>query len=110
MDPCPRGILGILPDVFQKLKFTVSGRKHSRRFHSLFKASPVLTLKDDPRIVEFAASKINMKVQTPQEAKSVIHLLKYQIGHRQARAVVEKLGYKYKNKSTRALSRIKERE
>jgi len=93
-------ILGMFPDVFQKLKFTVSGRKHSRRFHSLFKTSPVLMLRDDPRVVEFAASKINMKVQTPQEAKSVIHLLKYQIGSRQARAVVEKLEYRYKKKAT----------
>jgi len=54
-------------------------------------------LRDDPRIIDFVASKIDMKVQTPYEAKSVIHLLKYQIGTRQARAVVERLGYQYKN-------------
>ena len=53
-------------------------------------------MRDDPRIVDFAASKINMKVKTPYEAKSVVQFLKYQIGYGQARAVVEKLGYRYK--------------
>jgi len=90
-------ILRMFPEIFQKLNFTVGRKKYHRRFHSLFKASPVLMLRDDPRIVEFVASKINMKVQTRYEAKSVIHLLKYQIGTLQARAVVEKLGYQYKN-------------
>ena len=53
-------------------------------------------LRDDPCIIDFVASKINMKVKTPYEAKSVVQLLKYQLGTRQARAVVEKLGYRYK--------------
>jgi len=91
-------ILRMFPEIFQKLNFTVSRRKHSRRFHSLFKASPVIMLRDDPRIVEFAASKINMKVKTPYEAKSVVQFLKYQIGSHRARAVVERLGYRYRNK------------
>jgi len=88
-------ILRMFPETFQKLNFTVHRRKHSKKFHSLSKASPVLTLRDDPRIVDFVASKINMKVKTPYEAKSVVQLLKYQIGSHQARAVVERLGYKY---------------
>jgi len=89
-------IMGMFPETFQKLNFTVHRRKHSKKFRSLSKASPVLTLRDDPRIVDFVASKIDMKVKTPYEAKSVVHLLKDQLGSRQAHAVVEKLGYKYK--------------
>jgi len=89
-------ILTIFPGEFQKLNFTVRGKKHSKRFHSLSRASPVLTLKDDPRIVDFAASKIQMRVQTPYEAKSVVQLLKYQLGPCQAHAVVERLGYRYR--------------
>ena len=89
-------ILIIFPETFQKLNFTVDGRKYSRRFHSLSEDSPVLTLKNDPRVVDFAASKINMKVRTSGEAKSIVHLLKYQLGSNRAHAVVEKLGYRYK--------------
>jgi len=91
-------ILKMFPEEFQKLKFTASGKKYRRNYHSLSEASPVLTLKGDPRIVDFAASKINMKVQTPHEARSVFQLLKWQLGPRQARLVVEKLGYRYKGK------------
>jgi len=87
-------ILVMFPETFQKLNFTVGGRKYSKAFHSLSRASPVLTLRDDPRIVDFAASKIQMKVQTPYEAKSVVQLLKYQLGPRRAHAVVERLGYR----------------
>ena len=47
---------------------------------------------------DFAASIINMKVKTPYEAKSVVQFLKYQIGYGQARAVAERLGYRYKEK------------
>ena len=89
-------ILAIFQEEFQKLNFTVKGKKYSKRFHDLFKASPVLTLRDDPRIVDFAASKINMKVKTQYEAKSIFQLLKWQLGTRQAHAVVERLGYRYK--------------
>jgi len=89
-------ILRMFPETFQKLNFTAGRRKCHRRFYSLFKASPVIMLRDDPRIVDFVASKINMKVKTPYEAKSVIHLLKYQIGSNRARAFVERLGYRYK--------------
>jgi len=92
-----KAVLIMFPEEFQKLNFTVKGR-YSRRFRGLLKASPILTLKDDPRIIEYIASKINMKVQTPYEAKSIIHLLKYQIGKRWAHAIVEKLGYQYKSK------------
>jgi len=89
-------ILAMFPEIFQKLNFTVRGRKYSKEFYGLSRASPILTLGDDPRIVDFAASKIQMKIKTPYEAKSVIHFLKYQLGSRQAHAVVKKLGYQYK--------------
>ena len=89
----------MFPETFQKLNFTVSRRKYSKEFHGLSRASPILTLRDDPRIVEFAASKIQMRIKTRYEAKSVIHFLKYQLGSRQAHAVVEKLGYQYKEKA-----------
>jgi len=92
-------ILTIFPEEFQKLNFTVRGKKHSKRFHGLLKASPILTLKDDPRIVDFVASKLNMKVKTMYEAKSIFQLLKWQLGSRQAHVVVERLGYRYENKS-----------
>ncbi len=38
----------------------------------------------------------------PYKAKSVVQLLKYQLGPRQAHAVVERLRYKYKIKSATA--------
>jgi len=91
-------LLIMFPETFQKLNFIVSRRRYSKAFHDLSRASPVLTLKGDPRIVDFTASKIHMKVQTPYEAKSVVQFLKYQIGSHRARAVVERLGYRYKNK------------
>ena len=83
-------ILRMFPETFQKLNFTAGRRKHSKKFHSLSKASSVLTLKGDPRIIEFAASKINMKVKTPYEANSVVQLLKYQIGRRQGHVQLSK--------------------
>jgi len=86
----------MFPEIFQKLNFTVRGRKYSKEFHGLSRASPILTLRDDPRTVDFAASKIQMRVKTPYEVKSVIHFLKYQLGSRQAHAVVKRLGYRYK--------------
>jgi len=92
-------IMGMFPEAFQKLNFTVRRRKYNGRFYGLFKASSVIMLRDDPRIVDFAASKINMKVQTPYEAKSVVQLLKYQLGSHKAHAVVKKLGYRYSARS-----------
>ena len=88
----------IFPEDFQTLRF-VAGRARRRRegFYHLFKVSPVLTLKGDPRIVDFAASKISLKVKTGYDAKVVFELLKWQLGYQQARAVVEKLGYRYKS-------------
>jgi len=80
----------------QILNFQVGGSKHSKKLHSLYKASPILTLKDDPRIIDYIASKINMKVQTAPEARSIVQQLKYQIGHKNAKVVAEKLGYRYK--------------
>jgi len=89
-------ILTMFPEEFQKLRFSAGRKKYRRNFRGLSEAGPILTLKGDPRIVDFAASKINMKVQTPHEARSVFQLLKWQLGPRQARLVVEKLGYRYK--------------
>jgi len=98
-----KAVLIMFPEEFQKLNFTVKGR-YSGRFRGLLKASPILTLKDDPRIVDFVASKINMKVKTPYEAKSVVQFLKYQLGSNRAHAVVEKLGYRYKEKRALGIS------
>ena len=70
-------------------------------YHALYSASPVIALKGDPRIVEFAASHIRLKVGTRYDAKSVVDLSKWQIGYRHARAVVEKLGYHYRTKPGR---------
>lgn len=88
-------ILGMFPGEFQKLNFVAGRTKHSSKFYDLVKASPVLTLKGDPRIIDFVASHISLKVETGYDAKSVVHLLKWQMGHRQAREVVERLGYRY---------------
>lgn len=91
--------LSMFPEDFQKITFPGAVRtKYGSKFRDLIKASPVLSLKGDPRIVDFAASHIHLKVETRYHAKSVVHLLKWQIGHRQAREVVERLGYRYKAK------------
>lgn len=90
-------LLMIFPEEFQKLTF-VAGGSRSKTDNALYKASPVITLKGDPRIVEFAACHISLKVETQYDAKSVVELLKWQIGYRQAQAVVERLGYHYKGK------------
>ena len=100
-------LLMMFPEEFQSLTFVRSGRTRNRMFYDLVKASPVLTLKGDPRIVDFAASHIHLKVETQYDAKAVVHLLKWQIGYHQAREVVERLGYRYKDKlasSARAIS------
>jgi len=89
-------LLRIFPEEFKNLNFNVSRRKYSKAFHNLYKASPILYLKGDPRIIDFIASKIDMKIQTMYEAKSVVDLLKWHIGYQKARAVVERLGYRYK--------------
>ena len=100
-------LLMIFPEEFQKLTFAQSGHTRNRMFYDLIKASPVLTLKGDPRIVDFAASHMRLKVETQYDAKAVVHLLKWQIGYHQARAVVERLGYRYKSKPRHyALNRI----
>ena len=91
-------LLIMFPEEFQNLTFVRSGRTRNRMFYDLVKASPVLTLKGDPRIVDFAASHIRLKVETQYDAKAVVHLLKWQIGYHQAREVVERLGYRYKHK------------
>lgn len=81
---------------FQMLDFVQSGRTRSTMFVDLVKASPILTLKGDHRIVDFAASHISLKVRTGYDAKAVVDFLKWQMGYSLAREVVERLGYDYK--------------
>ena len=98
--PQIKTVLTMFPEEFQRLTFT-SGGSRSKMFHELIKAGPVLTLKDDPRIVDFAASKIQLKVETQYDAKSVVDQIKWEIGYHQAREVAERLGYRYKEKPHR---------
>ncbi len=55
----------------------------------------VFALRDDPRIVDFVAESTSFKVETPQDARTLVLHLKKQLGSERARKVVEKLGYVY---------------
>jgi len=61
-------VLMMFPEEFQSLTFVRSGRTCNRMFYDLVKASPILTLKGDLRIVDFAASHIHLKVETQYDA------------------------------------------
>jgi len=65
-------VLRTCPEKIQILKFRVGGSKNSKKLHSLYKAGTILTLKNDPRIIDYTASKINMKVQIAPEARSMV--------------------------------------
>ncbi|MCK4698645.1 MAG: hypothetical protein KAT53_10155 [Dehalococcoidia bacterium] len=55
----------------------------------------VFALREDPRIIDFVAERINFKVETPQDARTLVLHLKKQLGTERAKEVVRKLGYVY---------------
>ena len=69
----------------------------------------VFTLRDDPRIIDFVAERTNFKVETPQDARTLVLHLRKQLGTERAREVVKRLGYKYgkDRRGTHARSRKK---
>ncbi len=69
----------------------------------------VFALRDDPRIVDFVAERTNFKVDTPQDARTLVLHLRKQLGTERAKEVVRKLGYVYSKdrRGTHARSRKK---
>jgi len=55
----------------------------------------VFALRDDPRIIDFVAERIGFKVETPQDARTLVQHLGKQLGTPRARDVMRKLGYVY---------------
>jgi len=55
----------------------------------------VFALRDDPRIVDFVAEGTSFKVETPQDARTLVQHLREQLGTERAKEVVRKLGYVY---------------
>ena len=69
----------------------------------------VFSLRDDPRIVDFVAERTKFKVETPQDARTLVQHLRKQLGKDRAKDVVRKLGYVYSKdrRGTHARSRKK---
>jgi len=69
----------------------------------------VFALRNDPRIVDFVAERSNFKVETPQDARTLVLHLRKQLGTERAKEVVKKLGYVYSKdrRGTHARSRKK---
>jgi len=69
----------------------------------------VFALRDDPRIIDFVAEKTNFKVETSQDARTLVQHLRKQLGTERAKDVVRKLGHVYSKdrRSTHARSRKK---
>ena len=69
----------------------------------------VFALRDDPRIIDFVAERTNFKVETPQDARTLVQHLRKQLGTERAKEVVKKLGYVYSKdrRGTHARSRKK---
>lgn len=69
----------------------------------------VFALRDDPRIIDFVAERTNFKVETPQDARTLVLHLRKQLGTERAKGVVKKLGYVYSKdrRGTHARSRKK---
>jgi DNA-binding NarL/FixJ family response regulator len=69
----------------------------------------VFALRNDPRIVEFVAGGTNFKVETTQDARTLVQHLRKQLGTERAKEVVKKLGYVYSKdrRGTHARSRKK---
>jgi len=55
----------------------------------------VFALRDDPRIVDFVVERTNFKVETTQDARTLVLHLRKQLGTERAKEVVKKLGYVY---------------
>ncbi len=96
-------------DYIERLQFTVKatprgGTKYggSVIYGSLNKLGPVFALRGDHRIVDFVAERIPFKVESSNNAQTLVMHLKKQIGYERAREVVEKLGYKYIRPSHKA--------
>lgn len=69
----------------------------------------VFALRDNPRIIDFVAERVGFKVETPQDARTLVLHLKKQLGTERAKDVVRKLGYVYSKdrRGTHARSRKK---
>jgi len=69
----------------------------------------VFALRNDPRIIDFVAERTNFKVETPQDARTLVLHLRKQLGTERAKEVVKKLGYVYSKdrRGTHARSRKK---
>jgi len=90
-----------LPEGVAVVHFTKGMKKRYSSydiFGELVKLGKLLFLRDDPRIVEYVAERIPLRPKTPHEARALYTNLKEHLGEKVSRAVVEKLGYKYKNK------------
>jgi len=69
----------------------------------------VFALRDDARMIDFVAERTNFKVETPQDARTLVQHLRKQLGTERAKEVVRKLGYVYSKdrRGTHARSRKK---
>ena len=104
-------------DQIERFGFKVGKRKGGTRHagYSAYddlnfkKIGYIFALRDDPRIVDFVAETINIKVGSPNDARTLVKHLKEQMGTERAKDVVRKLGYVYTKdrRSTRAKSRKK---
>jgi len=99
-------------DQVERFKFKVSsakgrgGTKHGG--YSIYgdlnvqEMGNLFALRDDPRIIDFVAERINFKVESTNDARMFVQHFKKQLGTERARDVVRKLGYVYSKDRRRA--------
>jgi len=83
--------------------YSVYGELNTQEMGNIF------ALRDDARMIDFVAERTNFKVETPQDARTLVQHLRKQLGTERAKEVVRKLGYVYSKdrRGTHARSRKK---
>ena len=82
------------PDIFERFKFCGGGRKYkaSEIYGDLLynKSGFLISLRDDPRLIDYLVEKISFKINDPTDVRIFIIHLKEQIGIERARELARK--------------------
>lgn len=104
MKICEYRLTAALPEEEAVAQFT-KGLKKKYSSYDIFgepvKLGRILFLRGDPRIVEYVAERKPLRPKTPHEARVLYTNLKEHLGEEASRAIVEKLGYKYKKEAVK---------
>lgn len=86
--------------LLERFKFGGVGRSKYKSYQILNGLSvkhmgAIWAIKNDPRIIDFVAQYIPLKIESGWEASALVQHIKKQLGTERARKVVEKLGHQY---------------